>query len=317
LAARPRSPFANRLRKNQDRLRSWLKRSGVSCYRMYDADIPESNVAIDRYEDCAVVQEYAPPASVDPELAVLRLHEIVVDVARVLQIDPTAVFVKQRRRRVDDRQYERSGAGGPRQQVREGDLRLWVNLSDYLDTGLFLDHRRTRQLVRELAAGRRFLNLFGYTATVTLAAAAGGASSTTTVDLSNTYLRWARDNLALNDLDGERHHYVRDDVLAWLRHTRDTFDLAFVDPPTHSRSKRMRGDFDVQRDHGALIDAAMRRLTPDGVLLFSTHAHRFELDPALTGRYHVVDLTADTIDPDFARTPRVHQLWRITRAGSP
>lgn len=305
------SPFANRLRKNVRKLKRWAEREQITCYRLYDGDIPEYNAALDRYDGFVHVQEYAPPSSVDPRQARSHLFELVAGVTTVLGVEPEDIFVKQRRRQRGKAQYERTGEGGPKQQVSEGGLLFWVNLSDYLDTGLFLDHRPTRALLRTWARDRRFLNLFAYTGTATIHAAAGGARSTTSVDLSKTYLDWTRRNLEANALGGPQHHLVRDDARAWLEHCRERFDLIFMDPPTYSISKKMRGDFDVQRDHGSLVDAAVRRLAPDGVLVFSTNARHFTLDPTLRRRHQVEDITAQTIPEDFARTPTIHRCWRI------
>jgi 23S rRNA (guanine2445-N2)-methyltransferase / 23S rRNA (guanine2069-N7)-methyltransferase len=310
-AASP-TPFSNRLRKNLRTTGRWAKRQGVECYRLYDGDIPEYNAAIDRYGPWVHVQEYAPPATVDPYQAAMRLYEIVEGITAVLGVSAQDVFVKQRRRQKGKSQYEREGPGGPAQQVSEGDFRFWINLADYLDTGLFLDHRSTRALLREWATGRRFLNLFAYTGTATAYAAAGGARTTTSVDLSNTYLDWAKRNLELNALTGPQHRFVHDDVRRWIEGCRESFDLIFMDPPTYSTSKRMRGDFDVQRDHRTLIDGAMRVLHTDGVLVFSTNARRFVLDSAVARRYRVEDWTARTIPEDFSRTPTIHRCWTIS-----
>ena len=307
------TPFANRLRKNLRTIGRWAKRNEIECHRIYDADIPEYNAAVDRYGKWVHVQEYAPPAMIDPGLAAVRMVEMVRGVVRVLGVPAQDVYVKQRQRQKGKSQYERRGPGGPKEQVAEGNLRFWVNLSDYLDTGLFLDHRITRSLLGEWAKGRRFLNLFAYTGTATVHAAAGGARDTTSVDLSNTYLDWARRNLELNGLHGPRHAFVQADVRTWLERSRETFDLVFMDPPTYSTSKRMRGDFDVQRDHRAFIDLAVRRLSPDGMLVFSTNARRFVLDSAVSRHYRVEDWTERTIPKDFARTPTIHRVWTITR----
>jgi 23S rRNA (guanine2445-N2)-methyltransferase / 23S rRNA (guanine2069-N7)-methyltransferase len=307
------SPFANRLRKNLRTIGRWAKRHDVECHRIYDGDIPEYNAAVDRYGRWVHVQEYAPPPSVDPDQAAMRLHEIVAGVVAVFDVPSEDVFVKQRRRHKGKEQYERRGPGGPQQRVTEGDLCFWINLSDYLDTGLFLDHRITRGKLREWASGRRFLNLFAYTGTATAYAAAGGARTTTSVDLSNTYLEWARRNLELNGLEGPQHRFVQADVRRWVERCRDTFDLVFVDPPTYSTSKRMEGDFDVQRDHRGLLESAMRLLAKGGTLVFSTNARRFVLDAALERKFRVEDWTDRTIPEDFARTPTAHRVWCLSR----
>src|SRR5690606_21959524 len=222
------------------------------------------------------------------------------------------VVIKRRERQVGKRQYERQDAQGRFMEVNEGGLKLLVNLTDYLDTGLFLDHRPMRLRIQREAAGKRFLNLFCYTATASVHAAFGGARSTTSVDLSKTYLDWARRNLALNGFS-EKHRLEQSDVMQWLAADQGEYDLIFIDPPTFSNSKRMEGVFDVQRDHVALIDGAMRRLAGGGVLYFSNNFRRFEFDAGLAERYQVEEISAETLDPDFQRNPKIHRAWRITR----
>jgi len=309
--------FANRLTKNRKRLAKWLKRSGESCYRLYDADMPEYALAVDVYGDRVHVQEYAPPRSVDAAQANRRLMEALTVIPEVLEVSADAVYVKQRSRQSGKAQYEKRDTSGERFQVSEGPARLWVNLRDYLDTGLFLDHRPVRRRLREMAAGQRFLNLFCYTGAATVQAALGGASETLSVDLSNTYLDWARDNLALNRLDPARHRVVRDDCLHWLETAQGMFDLIFLDPPTFSNSKRMEGTLDIQRDHGRLVDLAMARLAPGGTLVFSNNQRRFRIDEALVARYAVTEITRDTFDPDFQRRGDLHHCFLIGHVATP
>jgi 23S rRNA (guanine2445-N2)-methyltransferase / 23S rRNA (guanine2069-N7)-methyltransferase len=196
--------------------------------------------------------------------------------------------------------------------VHEGDCRFLVNFTDYLDTGLFLDHRPTRQMLRELAAGKHFLNLFAYTGAATVYAAAGGARATTTVDLSQVYLDWAQRNLALNGFSGAQHEFVRADCLEWLQRERRRFDLIFLDPPTFSTSKRMDATFDVQRDHGPLLRAAAGLLAPGGVLIFSNNNRRFKMDREALPELLIEEITRQTLPRDFERNPRIHNCWRIT-----
>jgi 23S rRNA (guanine2445-N2)-methyltransferase / 23S rRNA (guanine2069-N7)-methyltransferase len=315
--------FANRLRKNLKHLRRWAAREGVHCYRLYDADLPEYAVAVDLYEDWAHVQEYAPPDTVDAVRARRRLREVMAVVPEVLDIPPDNAVLKVRRPQRGLDQYQKLRDEGRFLPVEEGHLRFLVNLTDYLDTGLFLDQRVTRETIRGLARGRRFLNLFAYTGSATVYAAAGGAVSTTSVDLSLTYLDWARQNLELNGFSGPEHHFVRADCLEWLAQaspagrgvvTAGPYDLIFLDAPTFSNSKSMSGTLDIQRDHLALIQAAARLLSPEGILLFSTNFRRFKLDPAVAEKFVVADITKHTIPPDFARNPRIHMCFRITPA---
>lgn len=303
----------NRLRKNRKRLGRWARREGITCWRLYDAEIPEYNLAVDLYEDAAVVQEQARPPSVDADVADAHLRDAMRVVPEVLGLPPTDVHLRVRQRRSASEQYEQRADRKRFREVREGGLRFLVNLTDYLDTGLFLDQRQVRAAIRDRAQGRAFLNLFAYTCTATVYAAAGGARTTTSVDLSNTYLDWGRENLALNGLDAPHHQLVRDDCLAWLEHHRGTYDLVFCAPPTWSRSKAMRDDFDVQRDHVALVRACARLLSADGILLFCPVKRDFELDlPALAG-LRCEDLSRQTLPRDFERSARTHHTWRITR----
>ncbi|MGA7800692.1 MAG: bifunctional 23S rRNA (guanine(2069)-N(7))-methyltransferase RlmK/23S rRNA (guanine(2445)-N(2))-methyltransferase RlmL [Gammaproteobacteria bacterium] len=315
--------FANRVRKNLRQLRRWAAREGVCCYRVYDADMPEYALAVDLYRGDSQwvhVQEYAAPASIDPERARLRLREALTVLPDVLEVPRERVYFKVRRRQKGQAQYERLDEQGEFHEVREGACRLLVNFTDYLDTGLFLDHRLTRHLVGELAAGRRFLNLFAYTGAATVHAVLGGASASTTVDMSNTYLEWARRNFDLNGISGPEHELVRADCLQWLERQAESgrrrYGLIFLDPPTYSSSKRMASTFDVQRDHVALIRQASRLLTDDGVLIFSNNFRRFRMDADALSGLRVRDISADTLPRDFARNPRIHNCWRITLEGS-
>jgi 23S rRNA (guanine2445-N2)-methyltransferase / 23S rRNA (guanine2069-N7)-methyltransferase len=305
--------FANRLRKNLRHLGRWAAREDVACWRIYDADLPDYAVAVDLYERWVHVQEYEAPKSIDPAKARRRLEEAMAVIPQVLNVAAADVHLKVRRRQKGAAQYERLAATGRFHEVREANCRFLVNFTDYLDTGLFLDHRITRAMVQRLARGRRFLNLFCYTGTATVHAAVGGALSTTSVDMSQTYLEWARRNLALNGIGAHDHELVQADCLDWLDAARGRYGLIFLDPPTFSNSKRMDGTFDVQRDHVPLLHAAARLLERDGVLIFSTNFRRFKLDRAALADLQVEDITRATIPKDFERNPRIHACWRITR----
>jgi 23S rRNA (guanine2445-N2)-methyltransferase / 23S rRNA (guanine2069-N7)-methyltransferase len=303
--------FANRLQKNLKLLGKWVRREGIDCYRVYDADMPEYSLAIDLYHDWVHVQEYAAPKSIDPEKASARLFDALAAIPQALNIDKSRVVIKRRERQSGTKQYERQSAQGQFREVSEGGVKLLVNLTDYLDTGLFLDHRPMRMRIQREAAGKRFLNLYSYTGTASVHAAKGGARTTTSVDLSKTYLDWARRNLSLNGFS-DKNRLEQGDVMAWLDACRDEYDLIFIDPPTFSNSKRMEGIFDVQRDQVQLLDLAMARLAPGGVLYFSNNFRKFQLDENLSERYAIEEITAQTVDPDFARNTRIHRAWRIT-----
>jgi len=309
--------FDNRLRKNLKHFSKWARRQEIFAYRVYDADLHDYNVAIDVYESdkrFVHVQEYEAPESVDPMKARRRLKEALAVISQAFDITPEQVFVKQRRRQKGGAQYERFAETGEFHEVREGPCRLLVNFTDYLDTGLFLDHRPTRALIGELARGKRFLNLFGYTGTASLHAALGGASATTTVDMSRTYLDWAGRNFELNGVRGPQHERVQADVLDWLKQGRPGhYGLIFLDPPTFSRSKRMDGTLDVQRDHVELIRDAAALLETGGTLVFSTNLRRFRLDQEALPELTVEDITRRTIPPDFERNPRIHQCFRLQK----
>ncbi|MFO7562945.1 MAG: bifunctional 23S rRNA (guanine(2069)-N(7))-methyltransferase RlmK/23S rRNA (guanine(2445)-N(2))-methyltransferase RlmL [Enhygromyxa sp.] len=331
--------FANRLSKNRKQLRAWLRREQVSCYRLYDADIPEYNLAVDLYEEAeaeagagagaeaklvhAHVQEYAPPKTVDEQAARRRRNEALAVIREDLQLPRERVHLKRRERQKGRAQYEKLDDARREFSVAEGPARLWVNLDDYLDTGLFLDHRPVRAWIREHAAGKQFLNLFSYTGAATVHAALGRASTTTSVDLSRTYLEWAGRNLALNGFSAvgpdERrrgrvaHELIQADVLEWLREQGSLrWDLILCDPPSFSNSKRMREVLDVQRDHVGLIRRCVALLRPGGVLLFSTNLRKFVLDRAALTGLEIEELPG-SVPPDFARNRAIHHCWLIRR----
>lgn len=355
--------FARRLRKVAKLRRKWAQREGVTCYRVYDADLPDYSAAIDLYEGSAatpgrwlVIAEYAAPRSVDPALAEKRLLDILAIAPRILDVDPENVFAKARIRSRGGSQYGKQaggtsagGAGDAQGRARnaskgsrpgkaaapatpadirtrhlplieEGGLTFAVNFNDYLDTGIFLDHRITRGLVREHAKNARyFLNLFAYTGTATCYAADAGVEETVTVDLSNTYLDWAERNMEQNGFVGPQHHFVRADVMSWIRDMRETrnrWDLIFCDPPTFSNSSKMgQRTWDVQRDHVELLVGLSRLLTHDGEAIFSCNLRTFRPDTAALEAAGVAltDITPETIPEDFARNPRIHRCYIVRR----
>jgi 23S rRNA (guanine2445-N2)-methyltransferase / 23S rRNA (guanine2069-N7)-methyltransferase len=323
LAASPGAQmFGNRVSKNLRLLGKQARTQGVGNFRLYDADMPEYALAVDRYVDAdsgavhLYVQEYAAPESIDPAAATRRRAEALAALPGAAQVDPAHIHVRVRRRQRGANQYTRVAQQGRYTRVEEGGLNFLVNFSDYLDTGLFLDHRLTRQRLRTAASGRRFLNLFCYTASATVYAAAGGARTSLGVDLSATYLDWAAENFRVNGLARESHELVRADCREWLAEARAaSWDLIFLDPPTFSNSKRMTGVLDTQRDHMELLAQCMRLLAPGGLLLFSTNAQRFRLDPAAAQRWAVTEISAATIPFDFQRSPRIHQAFELRTRG--
>ncbi|HEX6832120.1 MAG TPA: bifunctional 23S rRNA (guanine(2069)-N(7))-methyltransferase RlmK/23S rRNA (guanine(2445)-N(2))-methyltransferase RlmL [Rudaea sp.] len=311
---KPLSPGAqmvkNRIEKNFRHLRKRAEREGIECWRVYDADLPEYAAAVDLYRDYLHVQEYQAPASVPEDVARTRLRELVRAAGEALGVPRERVAVKTRRRGKGGEKYGRFDERGEFLEVGEGGLKFFVNLWDYLDTGLFLDHRPLRARVRELARGKRFLNLFCYTGSVSVYAAHGGATETTSVDLSQTYLDWAAQNLALNGFDLGQNRLVREDAIEFLEGRSAMYDLIFVDPPTFSNSKRAE-DFDVQRDHVRLLDLCGRRLLPGGRIVFSNNFRRFKLDEAALSGFEIRDISAATIPFDFERNARIHQAWEL------
>jgi len=309
------SAFANRLKKNRKTLKGWLKSNQIECYRLYDADIPEYNVAIDIYGDYLVIQEYAPPKTIDSDKATKRLQEVIYWAPKVLAVPTDKVVLKTRAKQKGSNQYQRVDKSKQSLTINEHGALFKINLWDYLDTGLFLDHRKTRQIIAKKAKNKSLLNLFAYTGSVSLQAALHGASSITTVDMSNTYLNWAQDNFALNKLNGHKYQFVQADCLDWLKKNTNKFDLIFIDPPTFSNSKRMEDSFDVQRDHIALIADALKSLNEGGEIFFTNNKRNFKMgfDAIEKLGLQAENMSDITRDKDFARNKHIHNSWSVTR----
>ncbi len=309
------SAFANRLKKNIKNLKGWLKPGDIQCYRVYDADIPEYNAAIDIYGDYMVVQEYAAPKNIEVEKSAKRLQEVLYWAPKVLNIPTDKVVLKTRSKQKGTNQYQRVDQSKRFITVLEHGAQFKVNLWDYLDTGLFLDHRKTRQIVAKKARNKSLLNLFAYTGSVSVQAALHGAASITTVDMSNTYLNWAQDNFALNKLSGHKYQFVQADCLEWLKKCTQQFDLVFIDPPTFSNSKRMEDSFDVQRDYIALITDALKVLTENGEIIFTNNKRNFKMDTEAMASLglQVKSMSDITRDKDFARNKHIHNSWLLSR----
>ncbi len=313
--------FANRLGKNKHKLDKWAQQQGIECYRLYDADLPEYNVAIDRYGSKIVLQEYAAPKTIDAKKARQRLFDAIHATLQVLAIPANQLVIKTRERQKGKNQYQKLAQRDEFFLVQEYNAKLWVNLTDYLDTGLFLDHRITRQMLGKMSQGKDFLNLFAYTGAASVHAGLGGAKSTTTVDMSHTYLAWAEKNLRTNGLTGRQHRLIQADCFAWLDqrldHPTAQFDVIFIDPPTFSNSKRMANTFDVQRDHLPLMKAIKPLLRPNGTMIFSNNRHGFKIDvDGITALgLTIKEITAKTQSPDFARHRQIHHCWLITHTG--
>ncbi len=312
--------FSNRLKKNLRNIGRWANRNGISCYRLYDADLPEYALAIDVYGEenrWIHVQEYRAPASIDPEKARTRLVDGLSVLPGVLDVSWDHVFLKTRQRQKGNSQYEKQVNLGRLVEVQESGCRFLVNFESYLDTGLFLDHRITRQMIADLATDKHFLNLFGYTGTASVFAATCGALSTATVDLSKTYLDWARRNFKLNGISDKSNSLVQADCLEWIEKatakSSKRYGLIFLDPPTFSNSKSMADTFDVQRDHVDLLNKTFKLLDKQGVLIFSTNCRKFKLDSGSLNGVSIHDLNHKTLPRDFARNPHIHSCWKMTR----
>ncbi|GAB3337379.1 bifunctional 23S rRNA (guanine(2069)-N(7))-methyltransferase RlmK/23S rRNA (guanine(2445)-N(2))-methyltransferase RlmL [Marilutibacter aestuarii] len=311
---------ANRLRRNLRKLKAWRRQESITCFRAYDADLPEYAAAIDVYETDESpsrtflhVQEYAAPATIPEADQRRRRNELMAAAREVFEVPREQLALKTRARGKGGSKYGTFDTRGEFLPVREGEARLRVNLFDYLDTGLFLDHRPLRMRLFEEADDTRFLNLFGYTGAATVQAAVGGARATTTVDLSATYLQWCADNLAANGIGGRLHQLVQADVMEWLEATSGEYDLVFCDPPTFSNSKRAQ-DFDIQAEHVRLLRGVVTHLAPDGVAYFSNNFRRFRMDEAAVAAFaDCEEISPETLPPDFARNSRIHRCWRLRR----
>ncbi len=306
--------FANRLKKNLQKLSKWAKKEQLDCFRIYDADLPEYNVAIDKYDDHVVVQEYAAPKNIPEEKAKRRLTDVIRATIQVLEIDANKVIIKVRQKQKGQRQYQKLAEKAQHMVVHEYGVQLKVNLTDYLDTGLFLDHKLTRKMIGEMSQGKDFLNLFAYTGSATVHAAMGQARSTTTVDMSNTYLDWAKENMQLNGRVGRQHQFIQADCLQWLEQENKQYDLIFIDPPTFSNSKRMDKTFDVQRDHIDVMTHLKRILKPDGVIVFSNNKRHFKMDMTALDQLSLTanNISDKTLPIDFSRNKHIHNCWLVT-----
>ncbi|MEM1228681.1 MAG: bifunctional 23S rRNA (guanine(2069)-N(7))-methyltransferase RlmK/23S rRNA (guanine(2445)-N(2))-methyltransferase RlmL [Planctomycetota bacterium] len=306
--------FASRLRKRQRHLRRWPNKRGITCYRLYERDIPEIPLAVDRYEDHLHLIEFERPHDRDPAQHGNWLDLMAKTAGEVLDVRGSNVFLKRRGRQSGRRQHERIATTNQRIEVREGGLKFWVNLVDYADTGLFLDHRVTRSMVRDEARGKHALNLFAYTGSFTVYMADGGAASTTSVDLSANYLDWADDNLKLNGLDGAAHQMSAMDIREFLHRHRpgEVYDLVVLDPPTFSNSKRAQRDWNVQIDGPEILADVLNLVRPGGIVYFSNNFRRFKLDTESIAVSEIHEISKQTVPEDY-RNRRVHRCWRMVK----
>ncbi len=319
-------PLINRINKNLKHLKRWAKRNNISCYRLYDADLPEFSFALDKYENALDsseswyhMQEYQAPKNIPQEKAEQRINAAANAVRQIFSLSDEQLVLKVRKKQKGIEQYEKQDSQALFHTVKEKHAELLVNLTDYLDTGLFLDHRLTREWVCNNANHKTVLNLFCYTGSVSVYAALGGAAKVLSVDMSNTYLKWTKENLLLNECeDEELYPILRADCMDLLEHPHkyeqiEKFDLIFLDPPSFSNSKKMTDSMDIQRDHAQMVQYAVHLLAEGGQLLFSTNRKGFKLNPELEKMYDVKDITAQTVSEDFKRRPKFHQCWVISK----
>lgn len=305
------SIIANRLQKNLKKLKSWAKEQNIEAFRLYQKDIPEYPYIIDIYKDYALVYEKG--RKLDEEMAGVRekhLGEVINAIKDTLEIPEAKIIFKKREIQKGKSQYEKNDDEDERIIIKERTALFYINLYDYLDTGLFLDHRPLRKIINKESKNKRVLNLFSYTGSISIAAAQGGASHVTTVDMSNTYINWAKDNFRLNHLMINAHSFVTKNTFDFLREDQSSYDTIILDPPSFSNSKKMDGSFDVQRDHTTLIHLCMNRLTKDGTLYFSNNFRKFKLDEVLNKTYQVNDISLKTIPRDF-RDLKIHNCYTL------
>ena len=303
------SAFYNRIKKNIAKHKGWVKSQNIEAYRAYEKDIPEYPYIVDIYKDKAVVYEQGKRLEEDSPLSIKHQEEI-VEALKALGFKSQDIHMKVRERKAGTSQYEKLSEKDNYFIVRENQARFWINLDDYLDTGLFLDHRPARQKVFKLAKGKQFLNLFSYTGSVSVFAALGGAAKVTTVDMSNTYMNWAKQNFEINQIPEDDHLFYTQDVFKFLDDHHKKYDLIFLDPPTFSNSKKMDGTLDILRDHMDLVSRTMNLLKEDGLLIFSTNYRDFKIDESLVQEFDVKDITKDTIPQDF-RSQKIHHCYEV------
>ena len=303
--------FENRLKKKLKHIQRWAKREEISCYRIYDADLPDFAMAIDLYGEHVHIQEYQAGKDVDPKKAELRIMEAFHGVHKIMDIPLENIHLKVRKKQKGDQQYHKISDQMQYHVVTEGQAEFFVNFEDYLDTGLFLDHRLMREKVALASAGKTLLNLFSYTCTASVQAVLYGAKLVISIDMSKTYLEWGARNFELNQLSTQKHGFVQADCLKWLEANRTQYDVIFLDPPTFSNSKRMENTLDVQRDHVSLIQLAMKSLKKDGKLFFSNNYRRFKLDEGALSELRCEDISHQCLPEDFKRRPNIHHCWLI------
>ncbi|MBB1441001.1 bifunctional 23S rRNA (guanine(2069)-N(7))-methyltransferase RlmK/23S rRNA (guanine(2445)-N(2))-methyltransferase RlmL, partial [Shewanella sp. SG41-4] len=309
--------FANRIKKNVKQFEKWAKKERIDSYRLYDADLPEYNVAIDRYVDYVVIQEYSAPATIPEAVTKRRISDVLLALPGALGIHPDRITLKTRERQKGANQYQKIDERKVEVITEEYGAKFKLNLTGYLDTGLFLDHRVTRKLVGDKAKGKNVLNLFAYTGSASVHAAIGGAKSVTTIDMSNTYISWAKENFALNGLSGAKYDFIQADCLQWIKdNSQQKYELIFIDPPTFSNSKRMEDSWDVQRDHAEMLGGLIKLLSPNGELIFSNNKRKFKMDIEALNQagIDVTNIDHLCLPLDYKRNPHIHNVWLLTHA---
>ncbi|QLE78356.1 bifunctional 23S rRNA (guanine(2069)-N(7))-methyltransferase RlmK/23S rRNA (guanine(2445)-N(2))-methyltransferase RlmL [Francisella sp. Scap27] len=302
--------FGNKLQKNLKNLKPWLKQTGIECYRLYDADIPTFSLAVDIYNENVFLQEYRADATIDQNIAKQRFYQAIYQIHKTLGIAYENIHTRVRQRQKGKDQYQKEDNQNNFFVINEVNAQFYVNFEDYLDTGIFLDHRKIRQIVAKESKNKSLLNLFSYTCTASVHAALKGAK-TTSVDMSNTYLDWGKRNFTLNNIDASKHEFIQSDCIGWLKSNTQKFDVIFLDPPTFSNSKRMDDTLDVQRDHEMLVNLAMNSLTKDGVLYFSNNYRRFKMSQEVLDRYNCENIDEKCLSRDFLSNKNIHNCWKI------
>ena len=302
--------FANKLKKNIKSLKPWLKQAAINYYRLYDADIPTFAVAVDVYGEHVFLQEYRADATIDQNIAKQRFYQAIYQIHKTLDIKYENIHTRVRQRQKGKEQYQKENDKNKFHIISEFGAKFYVNFDDYLDTGIFLDHRKIRQLVAKAAKNKTLLNLFSYTCTASVHAALKGAK-TTSVDMSNTYLDWGKNNFTLNNIDAKKHNFIQADCISWLKTNKDKFEVIFLDPPTFSNSKRMDDIFDIQRDHELLINLAIDSLKKDGVLYFSNNYRRFKMSPQILEKFNCENIDKICLSRDFLSNKNIHNCWEI------
>lgn len=305
--------FQNRLTKNFKKLNNWTQQENIECFRVYNADLPNYNIIIDIYKKWIVLQEYKAPKIINYKKAHKRLCNAIYHTKEILSININNIILKIRQKNKNKTQYQKLFNQNNFIEIKEHHAKFLVNLTDYLDTGLFLEKRLIRKLIGKMSKGKDFLNLFSYTGTATVYAGLGNANSTTSIDISNTYIQWSIRNMSINNLSGSKHNFIQTNCLNWIKTTNKKFDLIFINPPTFSNSKKMNKSFELKRDFFHLIKDLKRILRQDGNIIFSSSTHNFKinLDVLDKIKLYAKNITKKTQSKDYINDSKIYHSWII------